>query len=173
MLSVCEVYSSTSIEMLVLYDIVCFLYNPQIWHSTGSVVGVKTAESDFALLLPSVLMRKMMWVLCVCKHTLYNWPYHCSCCYLLVSFCRGLVLLVLGWSMWVLWWMKWYWDRLSPITVISLLLRTCTLFMCLLIFYKLGSWSRERLHCYIANAVEKCCYRKQDSWSLWTFIGIV
>jgi hypothetical protein len=57
MLSVCEVYSSTSIEMLVLYDIVCFLYSPQIRHRTGSVVGVRTAEFDFALLLPSVLMR--------------------------------------------------------------------------------------------------------------------
>lgn len=60
MLSICEVYSNTSIEMLVLYDIVCFLYNPQIWHRTRSVVGVKTAKFDFAFLLPSVLMRKMM-----------------------------------------------------------------------------------------------------------------
>lgn len=58
MLSICEVYSSTSIEMLVLYDIACFLYNPQIWHRTRSVVGVKTAEFEFAVLLPSVLMRR-------------------------------------------------------------------------------------------------------------------
>lgn len=60
MLSVCEVYFSTSIEMLVLYDIVCILYNPQIWQSTRSVVGVTTDEFAFAVLLPSVLMRKMM-----------------------------------------------------------------------------------------------------------------
>jgi hypothetical protein len=60
MLSICEVYSTTSIEMLVLYDIVCFLYNPQIWRRTRSVVGVRTAEFDFALLLPGVLMRKRM-----------------------------------------------------------------------------------------------------------------
>lgn len=59
-LSICEVYSSTSIEMLVLYGIECFLYIPQIWHRTRSVVGVKTAEFDFVFLFPSVLMRKRM-----------------------------------------------------------------------------------------------------------------
>jgi len=60
MLSICGVYSSTSIEMLLLYDIVCFLCNPQIRHRTRSEVGVRTAEFDFSSLLPSVLMRKRM-----------------------------------------------------------------------------------------------------------------
>jgi Ca2+/Na+ antiporter len=60
MLSIGEVISSTCIEMLVLYDIVFCLYSPQIQHRTRSVVGVRTAEFDFALLLPSVLMRKRL-----------------------------------------------------------------------------------------------------------------